>query len=106
MRYRAVVLDNAGHTRRSGRRATTVRPAVLQWDPRVTPEGSNVRNSVRLNLFADPERATHVVRFERSVDGGAWTTIRTDSSSPQYYLATDDIAGSAASGPRSATGRS
>ncbi len=47
VRYRAVVLDNAGHTRRSGRRATTVRPAVLQWDPRVTPEGSNVRNSVR-----------------------------------------------------------
>ena len=91
VRYRAVVLDNAGHTRRSGRRATTVPPAVLQWDPRVTPEGSNVRNSVPLNLFADPERATHVVRFERSVDGGAWTTIATDSSSPQYSVS-DDIA--------------
>ena len=92
VRYRAVVLDNAGHTRRSGRRATTVRPAVLQWDPRVTPEGSNVRNSVptepvRRSRAGDARGALRAQRRRRGVDDRS----RTDSSSPQYSLR-DDIA--------------
>jgi alpha-amylase len=47
---------------------------------------------VLLRLFADPERATHVVTFERSVAGGPWTERGTDSSSPAYSL-TDDLSG-------------
>jgi hypothetical protein len=47
---------------------------------------------VQLRLFADPERATNVVTFERSVGGGPWTEIGTDSSSPAYSLL-DDIRG-------------
>jgi alpha-amylase len=88
--YRAVVLDNAGHTRTSEARGATVPPPALTWDaPR---DGSKQRDSVLLRLFADPERATHVVTFERSVAGGPWTERGTDSSSPAYSL-TDDLSG-------------
>ena len=65
VRYRATVRDNAGHTRRSAPRKADVPPPALTWDaPR---EGSRQRGSVLLRLFADPERATHEVAFERSV---------------------------------------
>ena len=85
--YRAAVLDNAGHTRGTAARAATV-PA-----PRITIEapleGRNVRGEVEVRAVADPERATHVVRFERSVAGGAWTSLGTDSSSPVYTVFDD-----------------
>ena len=85
--YRAAVLDNAGHTRGTAARGTTV-PA-----PRITIEapleGRNVRGVVEVRAVADPERATHVVRFERSVAGGAWTPIGTDSTSPAYTVFDD-----------------
>jgi alpha-amylase len=90
LRYKAVVLDNRGHTRASGVEDSSVPAPVLNWD--APPDGSRQRGQVLLRLFADPERATHVVTFERSVGGGPWTEIGTDSSSPAYSL-TDDISG-------------
>ena len=43
---------------------------------------AKVRGSVLVRAVVDPERATHVVTFERSVDGGPWEEIGTDDSSP------------------------
>jgi hypothetical protein len=48
-----------------------------------------------LGLVADPERATHVVAFERSVAGGPWERLGSDDSSPVYSF-TDLLAGLAA----------
>ncbi len=85
--YRAVVLDNAGHTATSRTRTARVpAPALTVEAP---AEGSNVRGTVEVRAVADPERATHVVRFERSVAGGAWTTIGRDETSPAYTVFDD-----------------
>ena len=86
--YRAVVLDNAGHTRTSAARGTRV-PA-----PRLTitaPADGSVPSVVPVTVTADvqPERATMRVRFEHSVDGGPWTVLGTDSSSPVYTVSDD-----------------
>ena len=82
--YRAVVLDNAGHTATSRTREVRVpAPAVTIEAP---AEAANVRGTVEVRAVADPERATHVVRFERSTGGGAWTPIGQDSSSPAYTV--------------------
>jgi hypothetical protein len=89
VQYRAVVLDNAGHTATSRARGARVpAPAVTIEAP---AEGGNVRGTVEVRAVADPERATHVVRFQRSVAGGAWTTIGRDTSSPAYTVF-DDLA--------------
>jgi glycosidase len=89
VQYRAVVLDNAGHTATSrARNARVPAPALTIQAP---AEGGNVRGTVEVRAVADPERATHVVRFERSVAGGAWTTIGRDDSSPAYTVF-DDLA--------------
>ena len=88
--YRARVLDNAGHTRRSGVRAARVPAPALTWE--APGEGARQRGTARLRLVADPERATHVVAFERSVAGGPWEPVGSDSSSPAYSLA-DDLTG-------------
>lgn len=86
--YRAVVADNGGHTATSGVRGATVpAPLVTIEAPR---EGGGVRGRVEVRAVADPERASHVVAFERSVAGGAWTPIGTDDSSP-VYTAFDDL---------------
>jgi alpha-amylase len=85
--YRAVVRDNAGHTARSARQSTVVPPPLLTIES--PSEGSRVRN-VQVRAVADPERATHVVAFERSVAGGPWTPIGSDDSSP-VYTAVDDL---------------
>jgi alpha-amylase len=87
--YRAVVLDNAGHARMSAVRSTAV-PA-----PEVTitaPKGEEVAQPypVTVEATVDPERATQTVRIQRSVDGGDWETIGTDSSSP-VYTTKDDV---------------
>jgi alpha-amylase len=80
--YRAVVRDNAGHTRVSAPQHAIV-PA-----PRLTIEapaqGANVFGTIEVRVTADPERGTHVVRIERSLNGGDWETLTTDSSSPVY----------------------
>ena len=89
VQYRAVVLDNRGHTATSrAREARVPAPALTLEAP---AEGGNVRGTVEVRAVADPERATHVVRFERSVAGGPWTTIGRDASSPVYTVF-DDLA--------------
>ena len=82
--YRAVVLDNGRHTSTSAARRATVPPPLLTIE--APAEGSRVRGTVEVRAVADPERATHVVRFERSIAGGAWATIGSDSSSPVYTV--------------------
>ncbi|MFD5278486.1 alpha-amylase family glycosyl hydrolase [Pseudarthrobacter sp. NPDC058362] len=88
--YRATVLDNGGHTRTSPVVGATVPAPVLTMQS--PAEGSNVKGSVQVSATADPEKASHVVSLERSVDGGAWTSLGTDSSSPVYSV-TDDVSG-------------
>lgn len=62
-------------------------------DPKLTieapAEGGGVRGTVEVRASADPEKATHVVSFERSVDGGPWTAIGSDSTSPAYTVFDD-----------------
>ena len=90
MQYRAVVLDNRGHTahERARGRAAVPAPLVTIEAP---AEGSNVRGTVEVRAVADPERATHVVRVRaqrrrRAVDGD-----RHGHSSPAYTVF-DDLA--------------
>ena len=85
LQYRAVVLDNGGHTRLSQTRGTAVPvPVVTIEAPR---EGSGVRDRVEVRAVVDPEKASHVVRIERQVDGETgWTPIGTDSTSPAYTV--------------------
>ena len=86
--YRAVVLDNAGHTRRSGTHTATIAQPTLTIS---TPaEGGNVRDEVLVTADVAPEHASDVVTFERRVGGGPWTSIGSDSSSPVYTVR-DDI---------------
>jgi alpha-amylase len=85
--YRAVVLDNANHTRASN----TVRNRVPQ--PKLTieapVEGGGVRGVVQVRAVADPEKPSHVVMFERSVAGAPWTPIGRDDTSPAYTVFDD-----------------
>jgi len=89
LKYRAVVLDNRGHARRSAARRTTVPAPTLTIQ--APNEGALKRGVVEVRAVADPERATHVVTFERSVAGGPWEEVASDSSSPVYTLF-DDLA--------------
>jgi alpha-amylase len=88
VRYRAVVLDNDGHTRFSGARSIAVAPPAITID--APPEGGKVRDVARLSATVAPEDAGDVVTFERRVGDGAWTPVGTDSSSPAY-TAVDDF---------------
>jgi hypothetical protein len=90
LHYKAIVLDNRGHKRTSRMQDAAVPAPVLTWD--APAAGAKQRDRVLLRLFADPERATHVVTFERRVGTGAWTAIGRDDSSPAYSL-TDSLAG-------------
>jgi alpha-amylase len=87
LEYRAVVLDNRRHTATSAARSTAVPKPVLTIESPTT--GSNVRK-VEVRAVVDPERASHVVAFERRIADGPWTPIGTDSSSP-VYTAFDDL---------------
>jgi alpha-amylase len=89
LEYRATVLDNGGHTATSQSRTAAVPAPVLTMQKPV--EGSSVDGVVELSATADPERASHVVSFERSVAGGAWTPVGSDGSSPVYSVM-DDLA--------------
>jgi hypothetical protein len=55
-------------------------------------QNGRVRGTVEVRATATPEHASHVVRFQRSVDGGPFTTIGTDDSSPAYTVF-DDTSG-------------
>jgi hypothetical protein len=88
--YRAVVLDNRGHTRVSGRQGTTVPAPTLALE--VPAEGGEVSgDEIEVRAVADPDRSTHVVTISRSLDGGeTWEDIATDDSSP-VHTAFDDV---------------
>ncbi len=84
IRYKAVVLDNAGHKRTTGARSLTIAQPLLTFTaPR---EGANVRGFADLATEVVPEHATDVVVFERQIGSGPWTRVGTDSSSPVYTL--------------------
>jgi glycosidase len=82
--YKAVVLDNARHTRTSRTRSLTVAPPAIALE--APPDGGRVRGTVEVRALATPDHANYVVRFERSVNGGAFTAIGTDDSSPVYTV--------------------
>jgi glycosidase len=84
LRYRAVVLDNRGHTAGTAARTAAVPPPLVTIE--APAEGSRVRGTVEVRAVADPELPTHVVNFERRVAGGPWTPIGSDSSSPAYTV--------------------
>jgi alpha-amylase len=88
--YRAVVLNNAGRTSVSASRSTVVPDPVLTIQQ--PAEGSTVQGNVEVTATADPEKASHVVRFERSVAGGAWTAIGPGDDSSPAYTVMDDVA--------------
>jgi len=87
LRYRAVVLDNGGHTASSQVVTGAVPAPTLTIE--APAEGAKVRGTVEVRVVADPERADHVVSFERSIDGGAFAQIGTDDSSPVYTVFDD-----------------
>jgi alpha-amylase len=87
--YKAVVLDNAGNRRISATRSAVVPPPKLTIE--APAQNANVFGEIEVRVTADPERATHVVDIERSLNGGAWEPLTTDSSSP-VYIAYDNLA--------------
>jgi glycosidase len=90
VQYRAVVLDNAGHTRESPAFSIRVaEPSIAMTSP---TEGGGVRTTARLGAEAVPDRNHYAVTFERSVAGGAWQAVATDGSQPAY-AANDDVSG-------------
>jgi alpha-amylase len=90
--YRAAVLDNAGHRRGSAARSTVVpRTAITVTSPTDGGTVSNV-DPVIVTAAVDPERPLQSVEFQRSVNGGPWTSLGTDSSAPAYTT-TDDVSG-------------
>jgi alpha-amylase len=52
-------------------------------------EGQRVRGTVEVRATTTPEHSHYVVTIERSVNGGAFTPVATDDSSP-VYTAFDD----------------
>ena len=87
VQYRAVVLDNAHHTRSSAVRSTTIAPPAIALE--APSQDARVRGTVTVRASATPDHANHVVKFQRSVDGGAFTDIGTDNSSPVYTVFDD-----------------
>ncbi len=82
--YKAVVLDNARHTRTSRARSITVaQPSLTITTPR---EGANVRGFANLMAEVVPEHSSDVVVWDRQIGDGPWTRVGTDTSSPVYSL--------------------
>lgn len=90
LKYRAVVLDNGGHASVSNPRTATVPAPVLTIQQ--PKEGSTVQGTAEVVATADPEKASHVVGFKRSVAGGPWTAIGSDDGSSPDYTVVDDVA--------------
>jgi glycosidase len=86
--YRAVVLDDAGHARESDVGSLRVaEPSLALTAP---PDGGRVRDRAQLGAEVVPDHNDYAVAFQRSVEGGAWTTVATDASQP-VYSARDDV---------------
>jgi hypothetical protein len=87
VRYKAVVLDNAGHTRSSAVRAGTVAPPAFELE--APPDGGRVRGRVEVRAVATPDHPDYSATFYRQVGNGPWTAIGTDTSSPVYTVFDD-----------------
>jgi alpha-amylase len=87
VQYRAIVLDNAHHTRSSAIRSTTIAPPAIVLE--APPQNGRVRGTVEVRAVATPDHADYVVTFERSVNGGPFTAVGTDDSSPVYTVFDD-----------------
>jgi alpha-amylase len=90
VQYKAVVLDNAGHTRASAVRTGTVAPPAIELE--APTDGGRVRGEVEVRAVATPDHPDYTVTFYRQVGDGPWTAIGTDDSSP-VYTAFDDTTG-------------
>jgi len=90
VQYKAVVLDNAGHSRASAVRAGTVAPPAIELE--APTDGGRVRGRVEVRAVATPDHPDYAVTFYRQVGDGPWTAIGTDTSSP-VYTAFDDTTG-------------
>jgi alpha-amylase len=87
VQYKAVVLDNAGHSRASAVRTGTVAPPAIELE--APTDGGRVRGRVEVRAVATPDHPDYAVTFYRQVGDGPWTAIGTDTSSP-VYTAFDD----------------
>jgi len=87
--YKAVVLDNAGHSRTTGARSTRVAEPSLTIE--APADGAKVRSGAEVRAVAAPDDADNVVTFQRRVGMGGWETIGTDSSSPIYTVFDDEL---------------
>ena len=87
--YRATVLDNARHTRRSAPPTADVPAPVLTWDAprRAEPARQRAAAAVRRPGARDARGRVRAPRGRRRLGGD-----RQDSSSPAYSI-TDDLAG-------------
>ena len=85
IKYKAVVLDNAGHTRKSRTASSQVAaPSIVLEAPN---NGALERGEVEVRAVATPEHWWYEVQFQRSVSGGPWTDIGSpDESSPVYTV--------------------
>jgi alpha-amylase len=90
VQYKAVVLDNAGHSRASAVRTGTVAPPAIELE--APTDGGRVRGRVEVRAVATPDHPDYAVTFYRQVGDGPWTAIGTDTSSP-VYTAFDDTTG-------------
>ncbi len=87
VQYRAVVLDNAHHTRSSAVRSSKIAPPAIALE--APSENGRVRGTVEVRALATPEHSNYSVTFQRSVNGGPFTAIGTDDSSPVYTVFND-----------------
>jgi alpha-amylase len=87
VQYRAIVLDNGDHTRSSAVRSSTISPPAIVLE--APPQNGRVRGTIEVRAIATPDHANYSVTFQRSVNGGPFTAIGTDSSSPVYTVFDD-----------------
>jgi alpha-amylase len=88
IRYKAVVLDNAGHTRKSSVGTSTIAEPAITLEAPV--DGGRVRGEVEIRAITVPEHPWYEVQFQRSVNGGAWTDVGAPDTSSPVYTAFDD----------------
>jgi len=65
-------------------RSTRIAPPAIALE--APPDGGRVRGTVEVRAVATPDHADYRVTFERSVNGGPFTAVGTDTSSPVYTV--------------------